>query len=71
MIMCCIYFLNFPVHFLSFLSDPSLDDSGAVSLNTDDKQDVEKMDKHKKKKGSVNKGPKPNYDEGGGNSSFI
>ncbi|XP_044062845.1 leukocyte receptor cluster member 9 isoform X2 [Siniperca chuatsi] len=41
-------------------SDPSTDDSGAVSPDQDDKQDREKMEKHKKK---VNKATNPKYNE--------
>ncbi|XP_075965494.1 leukocyte receptor cluster member 9 isoform X2 [Anarhichas minor] len=40
-------------------SDPSIDDSGAVSPDQDDKQDGEKTEEHKKK---VNKATKPKYE---------
>lgn len=48
-----------------FLSDPSMDDSGTVSPDQDDKR--EKMEKHKKK---INKAAKPRY-EAKGHSIFI
>ncbi|XP_026172912.1 leukocyte receptor cluster member 9 isoform X2 [Mastacembelus armatus] len=56
----CQFFLMGKCHFghrcrLSH-SDPSLDDSGAVPPDHDDKPDGEKMEKHKKKK--VNKKPR-------------
>ncbi|XP_061572964.1 leukocyte receptor cluster member 9 [Cololabis saira] len=64
----CQFFLMGKCHFghkcRSSHSDPSLDDSGAVSPDPDEKQDVEKMERHKKKKGGGNKGAKPKYDEG-------
>ncbi|XP_010742632.3 leukocyte receptor cluster member 9 [Larimichthys crocea] len=40
-------------------SDPSVDDSGAVSPDQDDKRDQEKVEKHKKKQG---KPSKPKYE---------
>ncbi|KAM9722735.1 leukocyte receptor cluster member 9 isoform 1-T1 [Menidia menidia] len=63
----CQFFMMSKCHFghrcrLSH-SNPSLDDSGAIPPDTDDKQDGEKMEKHKKKKGSVNKAAKPKHDE--------
>ncbi|KAM4580763.1 leukocyte receptor cluster member 9 isoform 2-T2 [Odontesthes bonariensis] len=63
----CQFFMMSKCHFghrcrLSH-SDPSLDDSGAVPSETDDKQEGGKMEKHKKKKGSANKAAKPKYDE--------
>ncbi|XP_051261410.1 leukocyte receptor cluster member 9 isoform X2 [Dicentrarchus labrax] len=56
----CQFFLMGKCHFghrcrLSH-SDPSVDDSGAVSPDEDDKVDREKMEKHKKK---INKATKP------------
>lgn len=51
---------------VSFLSDPSLDDSGAVSPEQDDKLDTEKTEKHKKKKSKGNKATKPKYKDGKG-----
>ncbi|XP_030606383.1 leukocyte receptor cluster member 9 isoform X1 [Archocentrus centrarchus] len=45
-------------------SHPSLDDSGALCSDVDDKQDGKKTEKHKNNKGSVNKVPKPKWDEG-------
>ncbi|XP_043971851.1 leukocyte receptor cluster member 9 [Gambusia affinis] len=45
-------------------SDPSPHDSAVLSPDMDDKQDEEKMEKHKKKKGAVGKVVKPNDNEG-------
>ncbi|XP_040899989.1 leukocyte receptor cluster member 9 isoform X2 [Toxotes jaculatrix] len=64
----CQFFLMGKCHFghrcrLSH-SDPSPDDSGAVSPDQDDTPDGEKVEKHKKKKGKVNKAKKPEYNEG-------
>ncbi|XP_018538114.1 leukocyte receptor cluster member 9 isoform X1 [Lates calcarifer] len=63
----CQFFLMGKCHFghkcrLSH-SDPSLDDSGAVSPDQDDTQDGEKTEKHRKKKGKVKK-PKKLEHEG-------
>lgn len=51
-----------------FLSDPLQDDSGALCPGVDEKQEEEK---HKNKKGSVNKVPKPKHNERRGDSAFI
>ncbi|XP_056236397.1 leukocyte receptor cluster member 9 isoform X1 [Seriola aureovittata] len=64
----CQFFLMGKCHFglrcrLSH-SDPSLDDSGALSPDPDDTPDGEKMEKHKKKTGKVKKAKKPEYQEG-------
>lgn len=53
--------------FVVFVSDPSVDDSGAVSPDQDDKQDREKMEKHKKK---LNKATRPKHNEAKGHSIF-
>ncbi|KAM4736240.1 leukocyte receptor cluster member 9 isoform 2-T3 [Anableps anableps] len=45
-------------------SDPSPHDSAVLSPDMDDKEDGEKMEKHKKKKGAVNKVTKPKDNEG-------
>lgn len=55
---------------LSFLRDPSLDDSGAVSPDQDDKPDGH-TEKHTKKKSKGNKATKPKYKEGKGHFIFI
>uniref|UniRef100_A0A8D3AP16 C3H1-type domain-containing protein n=2 Tax=Scophthalmus maximus TaxID=52904 RepID=A0A8D3AP16_SCOMX len=47
-----------------FHCDPSLDDSSAVSAHQDDTWDGEKIEKHEKKKGKVNKAKKPECHEG-------
>ncbi|GAA6220578.1 leukocyte receptor cluster member 9 isoform X1 [Lates japonicus] len=62
----CQFFLMGKCHFghrcrLSH-SDPSLDDSGAVSPDQDDTQDGEKTEKHRKKKGKVKKPKKPEHE---------
>ncbi|XP_047454053.1 leukocyte receptor cluster member 9 isoform X3 [Mugil cephalus] len=46
-------------------SEPSVDESGALSADMDDKDDGENTDTHKKKKSSANKVTKPKCDEGG------
>lgn len=61
---------------VSFLSDPSLDDSWAVSPDQGDKLDAEKTErqKNKKKKSKGNKATQPKYNEGKGHfifSSFL
>lgn len=67
-VMFHVFILTFvPLLLLSFLSDPSIDDSGAVSPDQDDKQGREKTEKHKKK---VNKATKPKYNEAKGQSIF-
>lgn len=54
-----------------FLSDPLQDDSGSLCPSVDEKQEEEKtQEKHKNKKGSVNKVPKPKH-ERRGDSAFI
>uniref|UniRef100_A0AAQ6IF34 C3H1-type domain-containing protein n=1 Tax=Anabas testudineus TaxID=64144 RepID=A0AAQ6IF34_ANATE len=63
----CQFFLMGKCHFghrcrLSH-SDPSLDDSEAVTPDQDDKLDTEKTEKHKKKN-KDNKATKPEYKEG-------
>lgn len=55
---------------VSLLSDPSLDDSEAVTPDQDDKLDTEKTEKHKKKN-KGNKATKPEYKEGKGHLNFI
>uniref|UniRef100_UPI003AADF6BE leukocyte receptor cluster member 9 isoform X1 n=1 Tax=Centroberyx gerrardi TaxID=166262 RepID=UPI003AADF6BE len=45
-------------------SNPSLDDPGAVFPDQDDRKDEETVEKHKKKKGKVNKATKPKDTEG-------
>lgn len=65
--ICHVSHVYFDIYFpLSSLSDPSVDDSGAVSPDQDDKPDREKMEKHKKK---VKKAAKPKY-EAKGHSMF-
>ncbi|XP_041844344.1 leukocyte receptor cluster member 9 isoform X2 [Melanotaenia boesemani] len=44
-------------------NDPSLDDSGDVSSDVDDKQDGKKMEKQKKKKSSPNKAAKLKHED--------
>lgn len=65
-----VIFTFFPLTLVSFLSNPSLDDSGAVSPDQDDKSDGEKTEKHKKKKTKVNKATKAKHEEGKGHFIF-
>lgn len=44
-------------------SELPADDSGAAGHDSDDKQDAEKTEKHKKKKGGANKAAKPKHSE--------
>lgn len=65
-VMLYMYILTFFSFFVSCLSNPSVDDSVAVSPDQDDKQDGEKTEKYKKK---VNKAAKPKY-EAKGHSTY-
>lgn len=67
--ICPVSRVFFPLLLPWFLSDPSLDDSGAVSPDQDDTQDGEKTEKHRKKKGKVKKPKKPEH-EGRGHCIF-
>lgn len=71
--MICDHIFTFPPPALAliYFSDPVPHDSAVLSPDMDDKQDEEKMDKHKKKKGAVSKAVKPKDNEGIGQSLFI